>query len=147
MDILKIRKIRKRIYIYTVYIYRHNHKHSFHVLQRVGPTLEQHDLLLYLSGPRPPVHSAKPGETGSPLHPANMQPPNRCISGLECFKRGNLKITPSCRFFGKIERNSPLSFPKQFTVRGSQFFLKMCPPFVLVLASALFWAGLSKKEN
>ena len=30
------------------------------------------------------------------------------------------------------------SFPKQFTVRGSQFFLKMCPPFVSVLVSALF---------
>ena len=24
-------------------------------------------------------------------------------------------------------------FPKQFTVRGSQFFLKMCPPFVSLL--------------
>ena len=29
-------------------------------------------------------------------------------------------------------------FPKQFTVRGSQFFLKMCPPFVSLLVSALF---------
>ena len=29
-------------------------------------------------------------------------------------------------------------FPKQFTVRGSQFFLKMCPPFVSLLASAHF---------
>ena len=30
------------------------------------------------------------------------------------------------------------SSPKQFTVRGSQFFLKMCPPFLSVLVSALF---------
>ena len=29
-------------------------------------------------------------------------------------------------------------FTKQFTVRGSQFFLKMCPPFVSLLVSALF---------
>ena len=29
-------------------------------------------------------------------------------------------------------------FPKQFTVRGSQFFLKMCPPFVSLLVSAHF---------
>ena len=29
-------------------------------------------------------------------------------------------------------------FPKQFTVRGSQSFLKMCPPFVSLLVSALF---------
>ena len=29
-------------------------------------------------------------------------------------------------------------FPKQFTVRGSQFFLKMCPPFLSLLVSALF---------
>ena len=29
-------------------------------------------------------------------------------------------------------------FPKQFTVRGSQFFLKMCPPFVSMVVSALF---------
>ena len=28
-------------------------------------------------------------------------------------------------------------FPKQFTVRGSQFFPKMCPPFVSLLVSAL----------
>ena len=28
--------------------------------------------------------------------------------------------------------------PKQFTVRGSQFFLKMCPPFVSLLVSAHF---------
>ena len=28
-------------------------------------------------------------------------------------------------------------FPKQFTVRGSQFFLKMCPPFVSLLSSCL----------
>ena len=27
---------------------------------------------------------------------------------------------------------------KQFTLRGSQFFLKMCPPFVSLLVSALF---------
>ena len=31
-----------------------------------------------------------------------------------------------------------LFFPKQFTVRGSQFFLKMCPPFVSLLVSAHF---------
>ena len=31
-----------------------------------------------------------------------------------------------------------LFFPKQFTVRGAQFFLKMCPPFVSLLVSALF---------
>ena len=30
-------------------------------------------------------------------------------------------------------------FLKQFTVRGSQFFLKMCPPFVSLLAPALFY--------
>ena len=29
-------------------------------------------------------------------------------------------------------------FPKQFTVRGSQFFLKTCPPFVSLLVSAHF---------
>ena len=29
-------------------------------------------------------------------------------------------------------------FLKQFTVRGSQFFLKMCPPFVSLVVSALF---------
>ena len=29
-------------------------------------------------------------------------------------------------------------FPKQFTVRRSQFFLKMCPPFASLLVSALF---------
>ena len=29
-------------------------------------------------------------------------------------------------------------FPKQFTVRGSQFFLTMCLPFVSLLVSALF---------
>ena len=27
-------------------------------------------------------------------------------------------------------------FPKQFTVRGSHFFLEMCPPFVSLLVSA-----------
>ena len=30
------------------------------------------------------------------------------------------------------------SFPKQFTVTSSQFFLKMCPPCVSLLVSALF---------
>ena len=37
-------------------------------------------------------------------------------------------------------RNGELSvlFPKQFTVRGSQFFLKMCPPFVSLMVSAHF---------
>ena len=29
-------------------------------------------------------------------------------------------------------------FPKQFTVRGSQFFLKMCPPFLSLLVSSHF---------
>ena len=34
--------------------------------------------------------------------------------------------------------NLAFYFPKQFTVRGSPFFLKMCPPFVSLLLSALF---------
>ena len=34
-------------------------------------------------------------------------------------------------------------FPKQFTVGGSQFFLKMCPPFVSLLVSAHFHSPCS----
>ena len=62
------------VYIYMC-VYKHNHKHSFHALQRVGLSQEQYLLVSYLSGPRPPVHSAKPGETGSP--PYTPQTGNR----------------------------------------------------------------------
>ena len=41
-----------------------------------------------------------------------------------------------CRWLSQMKRM--FVFPKQFTVRGSQFFLKMCPPFVSLLVSALF---------
>ena len=44
----------------------------------------------------------------------------------------------SDRFEGRTARRIYGYFPKQFTVRGSQFFLKMCPPFVPLLVSALF---------
>ena len=38
----------------------------------------------------------------------------------------------------RVLETGGLLFPKQFAVRGSQFFLKMCPPFVSLLVSALF---------
>ena len=41
-------------------------------------------------------------------------------------------------------RNGLTFFPKQFAVRGSQFFLKLCPPFVSLLVSALFRWPCSK---
>ena len=75
--------------------------------------------------------------SGSPagLSPTSFHSPNSLLLGvLNALKNGRLGAGWSGRVPGRLVSHFP---PKQFTVRGSQFFLEMCPPFVSLLVSAL----------
>ena len=74
--------------------------------------------------------------SGSPagLSPTSFHSPNSLLLGvLNALKNGRLGAGWSGRVPGRLVSHFP---PKQFTVRGSQFFLEMCPPFVSLLVSA-----------
>ena len=65
-----------------------------------------------------------------------MNQPGHCATVHErfvkCSNHGFFEMpTP-------VPKPAPRLFPKQFTVRGSQVFLNICPPFVSLLVSALF---------
>ena len=55
---------------------------------------------------------------------------------MERFGKGTYERWPLFRRLCREYAGGKMS--KQFTVRGSQFFLKMCPLFVSLLVSALF---------
>ena len=76
---------------------------------------------------------------GPAFHPTHINPYQVAISvNIACiFVMLYLNMQKSKVYFVFPSRIS-WYFPKQFTVRGSQFFLKMCPPFVSLLVSALF---------
>ena len=61
-----------------------------------------------------------------------------CLPGSVLVVGSPAGLSPTSFQAGRFWSGSRLFFLKQFTVKGSQFFLKMCPPFVLVLVSAHF---------
>ena len=68
--------------------------------------------ILTSRGPDPPHTPPNQECRGAPLHPSDMQPPNRCTSELKCFLRGTFRALHHEGLGGQKQKKSTHShFP------------------------------------